>query len=136
MKYLIIVLICFSQLLFAKLSFVDPHVRLMPPGLKVSVGFVKIKNSSDKPIELISATSTWAKTIELHIHALEDGVMAMRQVDKMVIPANGEFALKSKGPHLMIFKIQEELKEGREMEMNLKFSDGSAHKVKFIVRKL
>ena len=109
---LVLMSLILSSVVFAKVEFENPRIRLMPPGVKISAGFMKVKNSSDKAVEIVGAKADWAKTLELHVHAMEDGVMAMRQVEKFVIPANGSFELKPKGPHLMIFKIQEELEEG------------------------
>lgn len=133
---LIIMSMILTSIAFAKVEFENARIRLMPPGVKISTGFVKVKNTSDKGIEIIGAKADWAKTLELHIHGMEDGVMAMRQVEKFVIPAKGSFELKPKGPHLMIFKIQKELEEGDELEIELEFSDGKKQTVEFEVKKI
>jgi copper(I)-binding protein len=132
---ILILSILLSSFLYAKLDYKNPRIRLMPPGVKISAGFFKVSNSSDKDIKIIGAKADWAKTIELHIHAMEEGVMAMRQVEEFVVPAKGEFELKPKGPHLMIFKIQEELKEGKKFEIELELSNGKSETVEFEVKK-
>ena len=116
---------------FAKLSFINPHIAHVIPGSKISAAFLIIKNDSDKAVDLVGVKSDFAKVIELHTHEMEEGVMAMRKVEKMTIPAHGELVLKSKSLHIMIFKIQEELKLDSKRKMELSFSDGTKENVDF-----
>lgn len=126
---LIVVVLSFS--VFASLEFINPHIAHVIPGSSVTAAFLKIKNKSDQEISLVGASASWAKTLELHNHMMEEGVMAMRKVDKMVIPAKGELVLKSKSYHIMIFKIQEEVKLNESKKITLKFSNKETKEVDF-----
>ena len=125
-----------SVQVFAKITFIQPHIAHVIPGSKITAAFLKIKNDSDKPVDLISAKSDWAKTIELHTHEMEEGVMAMRKVDRMTVPANGTLVLKSKSMHIMIFKIQEDLKLNSKKKIDLTFNNGMTYAVEFKVQNI
>lgn len=124
----------FSFSAMAQISSENPRIRMMPPGFKSTAAFVVLKNSSDKPVEVVGASAKFAKTIELHTHKVEDGVMRMRQVEKMLIPANGQLELKPHDNHLMIFGVKSDLKEGAKKTIEIKLGDGKEVKIDFEVQ--
>ena len=132
----VLLMLLFSLSAFAKLSAVDPHIRLMPPGADATAGFVVFSNDSDKPVEIVSAKADFAKTVELHTHKVEDGVMRMRQVEKMMVPAKGKLVLKPHSDHLMFFGVKKDLKDQEKHSIELKLSNGETQKVDFVVRDL
>jgi len=114
------VLLLTSSLSFAKGMSVDnPYVREVPPGQMISASFMTLKNASDKEVALIKASSDVAKNVELHEHVHEDGMMKMRQVPKIVIPANGVTVLKPGGYHIMLIGLQRKIKAGDKIDINL-----------------
>lgn len=128
------IITCFLSLgALAQVSAENPRLRLMPPGSTSTAGFVVLKNSSDQEIEIVAAKASFAKTIELHTHKIEDGIMQMRKVEKMTIPAKGKLELKPHSDHLMIFGMKGNMKEGEKHEIELKFSNGKTHNVVFPV---
>lgn len=112
----------------------DPYVRLMPPGAKATGAFMLLKNGGDKDAKLVKAESGAAKTVELHTHLNEGGVMKMRQVHAIEIKAKGETALKPGSYHVMLIDPAA-LKEGDKVTLTLGFDDGSSKKVEAEVRK-
>lgn len=112
----------------------DPYVRLMPPGAKATGAFMLLKNGGDKDAKLVKAESAAAKTVELHTHLNEGGVMKMRQVHAIEIKAKGETALKPGSFHVMLIDPAA-LKEGDKVTLTLGFDDGSSKKVEAEVRK-
>lgn len=118
-----------------RVSVADPYVRLMPPGARTTAAFMVLKNGSDQDARLVAATSTAAKTVELHTHLNEGGVMKMRQVPGIDIKAKGETALKPGGFHIMLIDPTAPLKDGDAVALTLGFADGSSRKVDAIVRK-
>ena len=129
----LIILSILSSNIFAKLDFVNPHVAHIIPGSSVTAAFLKITNTGEKAMDLISASVDWAQTVELHSHVMDKGVMAMRKVEKMTIPAGGEFVLKSKSYHIMIFSVKGELKIDETKKIKLNFADGTSSEVDFKV---
>ena len=112
----------------------DPYVRLMPPGAKATGAFMLLKNGGDKDVKLVKAESAAAKTVELHTHLNEGGVMKMRQVQAIEVKAKGETALKPGSYHVMLIDPAA-LKEGEKVTLTLGFDDGSSKKVEAEVRK-
>lgn len=60
------------------------------PGSPNTAAFMVLKNDADKPVTLTAAASPDAGRAELHTHLHENGVMKMRQVESIEIPARGK----------------------------------------------
>lgn len=70
---------------------------------------------------LTSAASPVAETVELHTHLEEDGIMRMRPIESIAIPAGGKVELKPGGLHIMLIGLKAPLKEGRHFPLILIF---------------
>lgn len=101
------------------LSIDDAWVRAGPAG-QMTGAFMEIKSkgAADK---LISASSDTAKATELHATQMKDGTMAMRQVQSMDIPADGELKLKPGGYHIMLIGLNRPLVAGETLPIKMKF---------------
>lgn len=60
----------------------NAYVRAMPPGQMVTGAFMVLQNPSNTLQALVRAESDVAKTVELHEHINDKGVMKMRPVKK------------------------------------------------------
>ncbi|MGL5598747.1 MAG: copper chaperone PCu(A)C [Aeromonas sp.] len=107
----------------AKIDVADGYVRLLPPGSPNTAAFMVLSNDADKPVKLVGATSQAAKRAELHTHLHENGVMKMRQVPSIEIPAKGQVALTPGGMHIMLFDIAP-LSELTPVPLTLTMDDG------------
>ncbi len=114
----------------------DPYVRAVPPGQPNSASFMALRNTSDQTYRLVGASSDVAEVVELHTHTLEDGMMRMRQVDHIELPAGETVSLKPGGLHIMLIGLKQKLVPDDEILLTLKFSDGSAREVSAPVRKI
>jgi hypothetical protein len=114
---------------------VDPYVRMAPPGSKTTAAFMTLKNAGDKEAKLVTAAAPAASVTELHNHINDGGVMRMRQVKEIAVPARGEVALKPGGYHVMLIDMKAPLKEGDHVVITLGFADGSSKEVHATVRK-
>ena len=112
------------------------YARAVPPGQPNSAAFMTLVNASAQPIALVNARSSVAKVVELHTHIMEDGMMRMRQVEKIDIPANGEAQLQPGGDHVMFIGLVEDLEPGKEVSFTLVFDDGSEKQVTAPVQKV
>ena len=119
-----------------KLTVNDPYVSLVPPNSQVSAAFMVIKNAGSTDRKLVKAESPVAKTVELHSHTNENGVMKMREVKSIDIKANGQAELKPGGYHIMLINIRQALKEGEAIPIALTFDDGSKQQIEAPVRKV
>jgi len=102
------------------------YVREVPPNMPNSAAFMQLKNLTDTPLALVSAGSDAAKTVELHEHVNVDGMMQMRQIPKIDIPAQGTTMLQPGGLHVMLIGLTQKLKEGENVTITLNFSDGES----------
>jgi len=114
---------------------IDPYVRAVPPGQTVSAAFMRLKNSADKQHAIVNVKSSISKVVELHTHTHENGMMKMRQVEKMVIPANGETVLQPGGLHIMLIGLHNALELDQKISLALEFEDGSSKTIEAPVRK-
>jgi hypothetical protein len=118
-----------------QVSVADAYVRMAPPGTKTTGAFMTLKNAGDKEVKVVSAASTVASVTELHNHINDGGVMRMRQVKEIAVPAKGEVALKPGSYHVMLIDMKAPLKEGDHVMINLGFADGSSKEVHATVKK-
>lgn len=103
----------------------NPHVRAVPPGSPVSAAFMELHNQGSEQRALVAASSPASEAVELHTHTEIDGVMQMRRVDKIEVPAQGKTLLKPGGLHLMLINLKEPLTPGSQVEITLTLDDGS-----------
>lgn len=112
----------------------DPFARAMPPGQPNSGAFMTFKNMDSTPHAVVEAQSPVSKVVELHTHVHEAGMMKMRRIDKIDIPANGETVLKPGGLHVMFIGLKHDLKVGQKVPVTLTFEDGSQKAIEADVR--
>jgi copper(I)-binding protein len=130
-------LMIFSGLVIAEsITVENPYVRAIPPGQTISASFLTLKNSSDKDIDLVKATSDIAENVELHEHVHENGMMKMRQVPKISIAAKSTTELKPGGYHIMLIGLKKAIQPKDIIDINLQFSDGSQQAIKAEVKKI
>lgn len=114
----------------------DAYARAVPPGQPNSASFMTLTSKSDKDHALVEASSPAAEVVELHTHTMKDGMMQMRRVEKIDIPAGAETKLQPGGLHVMMIGLKQELKPEQEVTLTLVFEDGSKAEVTAPVRKL
>lgn len=114
----------------------DPYVRAVPPGQSNSASFMGLENSSTEDYALVGAESPAAKVVELHVHTMTDGMMRMRQVERVDLPHGAKVALQPGGYHLMLIGLQRDLVPGESIPLTLIFGDGSKRSLEVPVRKL
>ncbi len=119
-----------------EVTITDPYVRAVPPGQKISAAFLQLDNASDTMQSIVSASSPAAEVVELHTHIHDNGMMKMRRIEKIDIPAKGQTVLKPGGLHIMLINLKNNLKPGQEVSVTLKFSDGSEKTFTAPVRKI
>ncbi|WP_019594272.1 copper chaperone PCu(A)C [Thioalkalivibrio sp. ALM2T] len=99
-----------------------PWIRLMPGDM--TGGYFVLRNSGDQDYRIVAAEAPIAKVVELHEHAHVDGVMRMRQVDGLELPAGETLVLEPGGLHLMFIGLHEPLTAGDWIPVLLEFADG------------
>lgn len=101
------------------------HARAVPPGQPNGVAFMTLTNTADTDHALTGGDSAAAGAVELHTHVQEGGMMRMRRVERIALPAGETVRLESGGLHLMLIGLTRRLVPGDQLALTLVFGDGS-----------
>lgn len=112
-----------------------PWSKQVPPTSAVAAAFFNVMNHGDEDDTLLSAESPIAGKTELHAHIHEDGMMKMREVENIDIPANSTRTLKPGSYHIMFFNLQKVPALGDRFPLTLHFSKAGAIKIDVAVEK-
>lgn len=129
-------LVVSSSLWAADIEIQTPYARAVPPGQPNSAAFMQLINRGQEAVALIGARSEASRVVELHTHTQEQGVMRMRQIKRIELPAGERVDLQPGGLHLMLIGLQAPLSEGQQLEMTLEFSDGSEQQLQVPVQRV
>lgn len=90
---------------------------------RMSAGYFLISNFDDVPDTLTGISSNIARYTEIHeSFESESGMMGMREISELVIPAQSTIAFEPGGLHIMFIQLTESLSDGQEIELTLHFS--------------
>jgi periplasmic copper chaperone A len=84
--------------------------------------YLTIHNSATAPDELVGVETPIATQAELHETRLDNGIVSMRPVARLPLPAGGDLRLEPKGAHVMLMGFSQQLKVGDRFPVTLKFS--------------
>ena len=103
--------------------------RATTPGQQTGMADVTI--TSSQAATLVGASSTAAATVELHSMTHEGGMMKMREVKAIELPAGKPVNLGENGFHLMLIGLKAPLKAGETIPvtLNIKTSDKGIVKI-------
>ncbi len=114
----------------------DAYVRAVPPGQSNSAAFMRITNHDDKERALLAGASDKAEVVELHTHGMKDGMMQMRQLEQIDLPAGETVTLEPGGLHVMLIGLAETLAPGDQVELTLGFDDGAEQTLSLPVKRI
>lgn len=101
------------------------YARAVPPTARNSGAFMRIHNSSNEARRIVSAKADVSAITELHDHINDQGVMRMRKVEYIEVPAQGSVELKPGSYHVMLIELKQALKPGDPVHIDLTVDDGS-----------
>lgn len=99
-----------------------------------SAAYMIITNNRSDPDRLTRAESDIAHSTELHKSENVDGVMTMRPVNAVEIPAGGVAELQPGGIHIMLVGLTRDLKAGEKVQIILEFEKAGKIAVEAEVR--
>lgn len=103
----------------AQVTVKEAWVRATVPQQQATGAFMQL--SAAKDTKLISASSLVTPVVEVHEMAMQDGVMRMRQVPSVALPAGKTVELKPGGYHVMLLDLKQQVKEGDTVPLTLVF---------------
>jgi cytochrome oxidase Cu insertion factor (SCO1/SenC/PrrC family)/mono/diheme cytochrome c family protein len=104
------------------------------PAWNTAATYLTLTNAADRAIALTGVTTSAAKKVELHEMKQENGMMAMRQLDRIVIAPGETRKLSPGGTHLMLIDTTRTLRDGETISLTLQFDDGSLQTLNAAVR--
>ncbi|MEA1889380.1 MAG: copper chaperone PCu(A)C [Pseudomonadota bacterium] len=104
-------------------------IREAYSGAKMNAGYMTLVNVGSEEVTLVNVESDAFKDIEVHEMARVDGLMEMREVTDMVIPAKGQIQFEPGGKHLMLMEPREHFTTGQKIDMTLTFKSGKKQTV-------
>jgi hypothetical protein len=96
--------------------------RATMPGQSVAGVYMKLRASVDT--RLVGAHSPLAGRAEVHEMRHEGGVMKMRKLDALELPAGRTVELRPGGLHVMLMELRQPLQPGQRVPLTLVFESG------------
>jgi len=96
--------------------------RATPAQARAGAAFFVVRNHGANDDTLVAADSDVADSVELHTHIHDNGVMRMRPVADILVPAGGLAELKPGGLHVMLIGLRAPLEEGSTFTLGLTFA--------------
>ncbi len=97
----------------------ESWIKTTIPGGAVSAAYMQIKSAT--PSKLIKAESPAAGLVEIHDMKMNAGVMEMKALDAIDVPANKAVILKPGGMHVMLMNVKKPINKGDKIPMTLTF---------------
>jgi periplasmic copper chaperone A len=112
----------------------DAWARAMPGGAQSGAAYVTLQSATGD--RLTGASTPVAKMAELHSMTMDNGVMKMRQVEGIDLPAGRPVSLQPNGYHIMLMQLAQPLKEGQTFPLTLTFAKAGPENVTVTVEKV
>ncbi|MCC7327992.1 MAG: copper chaperone PCu(A)C [Burkholderiales bacterium] len=116
----------FAAPAWGQVTVADAWIRGTVPGQMATGAFMQLTSSTDTA--LVGVASPAAKVAEIHEMAMAGGVMKMRAIDKLALPAGKAVELQPGGYHLMLMQLVQPLKAGDSVPLTLTFADREGRK--------
>jgi copper(I)-binding protein len=105
-------------------AIMNAWVREAHPDATTHAGYMTLVNVSSEEKVLVRLESPTYDKVELHQMTMADGMMKMRALAEMVIPAGGQARLEPGGTHLMLWDPKQPLTKGESVDLTLIFRSG------------
>lgn len=106
----------------AQVQVQDPWIRGMVETQQVTGAFMRL--TSARAAKLVGVSTPAAGMAEIHQTRMEGGVMRMRPVESIELPAGQAVELKPGGYHVMLMQVKPALQEGQSVPLTLQFESG------------
>jgi periplasmic copper chaperone A len=115
-----------------KVAIADAWCRPAPTGALSAGCYVTLTAGAED--RLVAVETTAADHAEIHSMSMDGGVMRMRKLDGLALPAGKAVTLKSGGEHLMLISPRIAFKDGAKIPLTFRFQKAAPMKVEAMVR--
>lgn len=113
----------------------EAWVQVSPIPGRPAAAYLVIENNQDIIDYLVAAESPAAEKLALHQTRRAQGVMRMRRIDNLEVPAKGIFALRPGEHHLMFLNTIDDLASKSSILLRLHFKNAGWIEATVAVRK-
>lgn len=107
------------------------HIKALAPGQTRAAAYFILHNHGQQDLQMLHVEAQVAAEAQVHRHIHENGLMKMRQVRHLLVPAGAKLVFEPGGYHLMLLDISEPPAVGSQFTVTMEF-DG-ADKLSFPV---
>jgi copper(I)-binding protein len=101
------------------LSIHRPWSRELPPVAPNGAAYFRVENGGSETVRIVSVSTPIADRAELHAHETDGGVMKMRHVHSVEVPAGGSVSFEPGGLHVMLIGLKQPLVDGESFPLTL-----------------
>lgn len=128
MKTILAALLCLAALpAFADckgLKVEQAWIPQAPPMAPVLAGYAVLRNAGSKILHIDGVEGADFGSVELHQMSMENGMMQMRPLKGLDIPAHGSVTLADGGKHLMLMDPHHPFKAGDSAALSFRCGEG------------
>ena len=99
----------------------DVEITKPMPGRHMSAGFLVVTNNTGEALRITGVESPQFESVEIHETTVTDGISRMRELEELLVPANGSVTLERGGKHLMLMRPR-----NLEDSVTLQFHSGNS----------
>lgn len=116
------------------LTVIGPWSRELPPVAPNGAAYFRVENHGANADRIVSVHSPIAERAELHTHEMDGGLMKMRHVHSVRVPAHGAVTFEPEGLHVMLFGLKTPLVGGESFPLALEFEEAGEIEVSVEIR--
>lgn len=105
----------------------DAWARATPGGARNGAAYLTVQSPTGD--RLTGAASPVADKVELHTMTMDGGVMRMRELSAIDLPAGEKVTLKPGGLHIMLIGLKQPLQAGETIKLTLEFEKSGKREV-------
>lgn len=110
--------------MLGEMSIHRPWSRELPPVAPNGAAYFRVENRGSDPVRIVGGASPVADRAELHVHEMDGGVMKMRHVQVVEVPAKGTVSFEPGRLHVMLIGLKKALVAGESFPLTLEFDTG------------
>lgn len=109
-------------------------IRVSPNPQSPAAGYFTIHGGPEE-VSLRGVTTEGALRVELHESVMQNGMMTMKPIESVAVPAKTEVKFAPGGKHLMLFGINPAMVKTGKLQLTMVFSNGDRIIVDAVIQK-
>ena len=118
-----------SEYTAGPITILQPHARATVGAQPTGAGYMTLQNRGGADRLVAAAAATVSSTVELHSMTMDAGMMRMRRLESIELPARATVALEPGGLHMMFVGLKAPLKAGGSFPLTLRFEKAGEAKI-------